>query len=353
MKGVRFLGDRRVVVDSVPDPAPGSGEVLVEIRVAGLCGSDLHHFRQPAASGEVPHVIVGHEACGVVAALGGGVADVAIGSRVVVDHHYGCGLCVHCSAGSPKYCTGRHGTYGFPDDGADSEFMVARASAIALLPDTLSFEDGAAASCGAGTAFTALRQLGLSGGETIAIIGQGPVGLTATLLAIAMGARVIAVDVGEERLAVAVANGADEVVDARREDVTDAVLALTAGRGADATIDCSGATDGRKSAIGAARMRGRVCFVGVGPPSELDVSDVIIGKELSCYGSWTFTSAGLLDGMSFVSEHRVPLATLVSHRFPLARADEAFAVFDSGRTGKCLLCPTAKARRWFSALSET
>jgi L-iditol 2-dehydrogenase len=336
MRGVRFLGDRRVVVATFPHPQPGPGEVVVEMRAAGLCGSDLHHFRLPAASGEVPAVIVGHEPCGVVVEVGDGVRDVRAGARVVVNHHYGCGACLHCRDGSPKYCTGPHGTYGFSDDGADGEYMLAHATALAPLPDALSFEDGAAAACGAGTAFAALRRLQLAGGEAIAIFGQGPVGLTATLLAGAMGARVIAVDVIDERLALARASGADDVVDARSGDAAEAVRALTSGCGAAATLDCSGSSPGRVAALDAVALRGRVCFVGVGPPTEFDVSEVIIGKELTCHGSWTFTSSGLIDCMAFLAERELPLASIVSHRFAIERAGEAFALFDGGRTGKCL-----------------
>ena len=340
MRGVRFLGDRRAVVETFPDPDPDLGEVVVEIRAAGLCGSDLHHYRAPAASRDVPTVIVGHEACGVVISVGDGVDESLLGSRVVVNHHYGCGTCPQCQAGSPKYCIRTHGTYGFSDNGADAEVMVARASALAPMPEALGFDEGALVACGTGTAFAALSRLQLTGGEVIAIFGQGPVGLSATLLASTMSAHVIAVDVVDERLELAGANGAYEVVDGRRGDAGAAVRALTSGHGADLTLDCSGTREGRSGAVASARIRGQVCFVGVGPPTDLDISEGIIGKELTCYGSWTFTSAGLSECMAFVSEREVPLASLITHRFPLELAEEAFSVFDGGRTGKCVLVPS-------------
>lgn len=141
----------------------------------------------------------------------------------------------------------------------------------------------------------------------IAIFGQGPVGLGATLLASTMGAHVIAVDVVDERLALAAANGARDVIDARRGDAAADVRTLTGGWGADAALDCSGTGAGRIAAVASTRIHGRLCFVGVGPPSELDVSEEIIGKELTCYGSWTFTSAGLSECMAFVTEQRAAL----------------------------------------------
>ena len=321
----------------MPDPAPGAGEVIVEMRAAGLCGSDLGRYRGgPPADGTRP-VVPGHEPCGTVAAVGSGVLGWSVGDRVVVNHHYGCGVCLPCREGSPKYCRGGHGTYGFTDDGADAQYMAVKANALISLPDSLSFEDGAAISCGAGTAYTALGRLGVSGRDTLAIFGQGPVGLSATMLATAMGAEVIACEMSEERLRLAVSSGAAHGVNPGAVDPSDAIAAITAGLGVDAALDCSGSPAGRVAAVQVTRARGQVCFVGVGPPTAFDVSEEIIGKELTCYGSWTFTAAGLIRCMDFVTRHSCQLSRLISHRSGIEAAAGAFALFDSGRTGKCML----------------
>jgi threonine dehydrogenase-like Zn-dependent dehydrogenase len=215
--------------------------------------------------------------------------------------------------------------------------MAARANALVSLPESLSFEDGAAISCGVGTAYTALCRLGISGRDTLAIFGQGPVGLSATMLAAAMGAEIIACEMSDERLRLAVSAGAVHAVDAGAVDPPDAIAAITGGRGVDAALDCSGSPTGRVAAIRATRARGQVCFVGVGPPTAFDVSEEIIGKELTCYGSWTFTAPGLIRCMDFVSRHSCQLSQLISHRSAIDDAAEVFAAFDSGSTGKCML----------------
>jgi (R,R)-butanediol dehydrogenase / meso-butanediol dehydrogenase / diacetyl reductase len=337
VKAVRFFGNRHCEVITVPDPAPGAGEVIIEMRAAGLCGSDLEWYRgDPPGDGSRP-VVPGHEPCGTVAAVGSKVSGWGVGDRVVVNHHYGCGVCLPCREGSPKYCRGDHGTYGFTDDGADAQYMAAKANALIALPDSLSYEDGAAISCGVGTAYAALCRLGISGRETLVIFGQGPVGLSATMLATTMGAQVIACEMSDERLRLAASAGAAHTIDVKAVDPPDAIVAITAGHGVDAALDCSGSSAGRVAAIRATRPRGQVCFVGVGPPTAFDVSEEIIGKELTVYGSWTFTAAGLIRCMDFVTRHSCQLSRLISLRSAIEDAAGAFALFDSASTGKCML----------------
>jgi threonine dehydrogenase-like Zn-dependent dehydrogenase len=332
---VRFLGDRRLFVETLADPTPGAGEVVVEMKAAGLCGSDLRRFRSPADVGEVPEAIVGHEPCGAVVALGEGVAGDWLDARVVVSHHYGCGRCAQCRVGAAKHCASG-GTYGVTDDGADAEFMAARASALVRLPDEVDDGTGAMIACCAGTAHVALVRAGLSGGETVVVLGQGPVGLSATALAGAMGARVIAVDPVDERRSLALDLGAAHALDAAAGDLAEAVNELTEGAGAPAVIECSGAETARVDAVRVAGIRGRVCFVGNGPPVLMDVGEHLIGKDLSCFGSWTFTNGELAACASFVASARPRLSGVVTHRFAIDQAQAAFDTFDRGGTGKCL-----------------
>jgi (R,R)-butanediol dehydrogenase/meso-butanediol dehydrogenase/diacetyl reductase len=336
MKGVKFLGDRKLVVESVADPSPRSDEVVVEVKAAGLCGSDLRVFRSPSEGGETTETIVGHEPCGIVVSAAGDEDAGWLGTRVVVSHHYGCTRCVQCRRGAPKHCSGPRGTYGVTDDGADAELMAVRTSALVPLPDELSFEDGAMVACCAGTAYVALARLGVSGRDTLVVTGQGPVGLSAVALGRAMGARVIAVDIVGVRLELAERNGADHVVNAALDDVAMVVAELTGGAGAHAVLECSGTTSGRTDAVRVAALRGRVCFVGNGPPTPVDISEHLIGKELNCYGSWTFTTTQLAEAADFVARSNTRLSDLVTHRFHLGDAQAAFDEFDRGDTGKCL-----------------
>jgi D-arabinose 1-dehydrogenase-like Zn-dependent alcohol dehydrogenase len=195
MRGVTFLGDRKLQLMDFPDPAPGLHDVVVEIKASGMCGSDLRFYR---ASGETASlglgevsgpVIAGHEPCGVVAATGSAVDErtAKVGSRVMVHHYSGCGTCVHCRTGWSQMCAEGSTVYGVTGHGAHAPYMKVPAHTLVALPDDLSFATGAAVSCGTGTAYQALGRIKLAGGDTIAIVGQGPVGLSATQLAAAMG----------------------------------------------------------------------------------------------------------------------------------------------------------------------
>src|SRR5262249_8115817 len=191
-----------------PDPTPGRGEVVLGMKSSGMCGSDLHAYRAPKGrrftigrATEEP-VIAGHEPCGVVVAVGAGVSEreARVGQRVMCHHYKGCGVCGHGRTGWSQLCEQGFIAYGISGHGGHADYLKVPASTLVPLPDDLSYETGAAISCGTGTAFGALRRMNLSGRDTIAIFGQGPVGLSAPQLAAAVGARVIALDVGGERL---------------------------------------------------------------------------------------------------------------------------------------------------------
>src|SRR5947208_5755607 len=189
MKGLVFLGDQTVQLRAFPDPQPGPGEVVVAIRASGMCGSDLRSYQLGQSK-----FVTGHEPCGVIAERGAGVSETQapIGQRVIVHHYWGCGMCKHCRVGYTQMCANGSRVMGFSANGGNAEYVLAPAGSLVPLPDELSFAEGAAIACGTGTAYSALKRLDVSGRDTLAIFGQGPVGLAATQLATAMGARVVA-----------------------------------------------------------------------------------------------------------------------------------------------------------------
>jgi len=199
VRGVVFVGNREIELREFPDPVPGPGEAIVRMRASGICGSDLRPYRATTSQS----TISGHEPCGEVAALGPGVAGPPVGTRVMVHHYSGCGSCKYCRIGYEQLCRQGHRIYGFGTHGGNADSILVPARTLIPLPDGLSFEEGAAIACGTGTAYMALIKLDVSGRDTLAIYGQGPVGLSATLLGKAMGARVIAVDVSAARLELA------------------------------------------------------------------------------------------------------------------------------------------------------
>ncbi|HEU4369160.1 MAG TPA: zinc-binding dehydrogenase [Methylomirabilota bacterium] len=341
MRGIVFLGHRKLELREFPDPTPGAGEVVLAIKASGMCGSDFHAYRATGdaaaglglGSGGGP-VIAGHEPCGVVHAVGAGVDPALVGQRVMNHHYKGCGRCTHCRGGWSQLCRGGITVYGVTGHGGHAPFMRAPAATCVPLPEALSFEEGAAVSCGTGTAYGALRRLDVSGRDTLAVFGQGPVGLSATLLGRAMGARIIAVDVSPERLALARELGAEHTLDPRQTDPVRAIHDLTGGQGAETTMDCTGHPDARVQAVKSAGTWGRVAFVGEGNTVTLDVSRDLLRRQLTLHASWTFSNTGQEACARFVADRKVPLARLLTHRWGLDQAEEAYRLFDTQTTGK-------------------
>jgi len=350
MKGVVFLGDRKLELRDFPDPTPGPRDVVLEIKASGMCGSDLHNYRASAppagtVTGGIRRqagMIAGHEPCGVVAAVGSGVTEkeAHVGQRMM-DHHYeGCGICKHCRAGWTQMCLEGAVVYGSGGLGGHARYMKAPVSSLVPLPDSLSFVTGAAISCGTVTAWGALKRINLQGGETIAIFGQGPVGLSATQFAVAMGARVIAIDISPDRRKLAQEFGAHVVIDGKGTDMVAAIRDLTHGEGAHKTLDASSAPEARAAAVRAVRSWGTACFVGERGQVTLDVSPDLLRRQVTLVGSWTFSKQGQAECAEFVADRKVNVEKLFTHRWKLEQAEEAYKLFDTQTTGKAVIVPS-------------
>jgi threonine dehydrogenase-like Zn-dependent dehydrogenase len=344
MRGATFLGNRQIEIRTFPDPTPGPGEVVIQMKASGLCGSDLKFYRPPPGEaqkalglgGNAEPFIAGHEPCGVIAARGPGVSEreAPLGQRVM-DHHYsGCGVCGHCRVGWSQLCRGGITVYGVTAHGGHAEYFKVPARTLVPLPDELTFSEGAAVACGTGTAFGALRRMQALGGQTLAVFGQGPVGLSATLLAAKMGVRVIAVETNAERLALAKAFGADATVDASKADAVSALKELTRGEGVDLSLECSSAPAARQAAVRAVKTWGTACYVGEGGDVKLDVSPDLLRRQVTLIGSWTFSAMGMAECARFVADAGIKLDRIFTHRWKLDQADEAYRVFDQQSSGK-------------------
>ena len=334
MRGVTFKGNREAEIQEFPDPHAGPGDAVLRIKASGLCGTDLHRYRDAGAT----EMITGHEPCGVIEELGPGAPPgLNLGDRVMCHHYEGCGVCEICSMGYEQLCPKGHVTFGGgTGHGANADYMIAPSRSLVHLPDELSFEEGAAISCGTGTAWNGLNKMNVSGKDTVAVFGQGPVGLSGTLSAKAMGARVIAVDVVPERLKLAQELGADYVVNPAETDAAQAILDLTGGAGASASLETSGNPTARQQVLGCLAPFARCCYVGVGGPAEIDFNRDVIFKVLTIYGSWTFSKSELIEIARFFVETKAPLDRLITHRYSLDQAIEAFQTFDGATTGKCV-----------------
>jgi threonine dehydrogenase-like Zn-dependent dehydrogenase len=344
MKGAVFLGDRKVELRTFPDPTPGPGEVVLQMKASGMCGSDLKFYRSPPGAAQAAlglgnlaePFIGGHEPCGIVVARGPGVSEkeAPTGQRVM-DHHYaGCGACKHCRVGWSQLCRAGITVYGVTAHGGHAEYMKVPVRTIVPLPEELSFAEGAAVACGTGTAYGALRRMRIAGGDTLAVFGQGPVGISATVLGNAMGARVIAIETSPERLKLAKEHGADAVIDSSKEDVLQVINQLTKGEGVDLALDCTGVAAARRAAVRCVKTWGTACYVGEGGDVTLDVSPDLLRRQVTLIGSWTFSAMGMLECARFVADRKIPLEKIFTHRWKLEQADEAYRSFDTQSTGK-------------------
>ncbi len=349
MRGVVFTGDRQIELMEFPDPTPEFGEVVLEMKASGMCGSDLKQYRRGRGvrqslgfAGPSGPVIAGHEPCGVVAAVGPGVdpRQARVGERVMVHHYQGCTTCNHCRTGWQQLCQRTAiKVYGNNSHGGHAKYMAVPANTLVPLPEELSFVAGAAISCGTGTAYGALRRMNLSGNDTIAIFGQGPVGLSATQLAAAMGARVIALDISGERLARAREFGAAETIDPGSNDPVQAIKDLTHGLGADLTLDTSSAAEARLAAMRSTKVWGTCCFVGEGGEVTIDVSADMLRKQLTLIASWTFSAVGQAECAQFVIDRGIPVDSLFTEEWQLDQAVEAYELFDRQTSGKGVFLP--------------
>ncbi len=324
MKGVRFLGSRKLKVDDFPDPEPGPGQIVVAMKVAAICGSDLHRYRAQDPGPTIP----GHEPCGVVAAVGHGVERLKVGDRVMVYHIDGCGLCSYCRKGYPMYCKEMEG-YGGNVHGSDADYVIASERNAIPLRDDFSFVEGAFLACNAGTTWQAALELELSADDTAVIYGLGPVGQCGVLVAKAMGARVIAVDTVGERRELAQELGADEVLDGSGDDVVGSVKKLTGGEGAQTAFDFTGVPVARQNALDSVRPFGRVGLMGV--PWAREVSYKGHGY-ITVTSSWIYPWSSCDELMDFFTRYRLPVDKMVSECVPIADAERAFEVYDRYET---------------------
>lgn len=342
MRAVLLPGDRECVVADIERPTAGLGQVIIEVKAAGLCGSDLHQqYRVPASErrGVVvghrtsPDIVTGHEPAGIIVEAGPGVPPERVGSRVAVAHVSGCGNCVECRRGHDINCPRKH-FYGLDRAGAMSDYMLAESRDCVELPDSITFEDAAFWACGAGTGYYALRRGDQKIGETVLVMGLGPVGVSAVRFGAVAGAHVIAADPVPERVEFAKRFGAHSAIDPSAVDVETVTRELTGGLGADLVIEASGTRAGRNAAIRAAKIGGRVVFIGLNAQT-IDFSvDLAIMRQLTLIGSWVFGTPDLQDMLQVAERLGISLAPMILERYSLEEAAEAFREFDQGSIGK-------------------
>jgi threonine dehydrogenase-like Zn-dependent dehydrogenase len=338
MTGAFLPGGRQVELKQVPVPTAGHGQVLLRVRASTICGSDLRAiYREHLGHGPEAYqgVIGGHEPAGEVVEVGPGVDSLHPGDRVAVYHISGCGTCADCRMGYQISCTSpARAAYGWQRDGGHAEFLVAEARDCVRLPDFLTFLDGACCACGFGTAYEALCRIEPSGRDRLLIVGTGPVGMAAGLLARHLGvSQRVGVDTSQERLELAVRLGAVDEGVLAGDEALPALLEATDG-GFETTMDCSGSAPGRALAVRAARRYGRCVLVGEGGRLELDASPDIIHQQLRIEGSWVTSTWRLQELVDNLARWQLHPEVIVTGRYPLVDAAAAYEEADAGASGK-------------------
>lgn len=331
-------GGSRVEFRQVPVPTPGHGQVLLRVRASTICGSDLRAiYREHLGHGPEAYqgVVGGHEPAGEVVSVGPGVSSLDTGDRVAVYHISGCGVCADCRMGYQISCTSpARAAYGWQRDGGHAEFLLAEARDCVKLPEFLTYLDGACCACGFGTAYEALCRIAPSGKDQLLVVGTGPVGMAAGLLARCLGVtRRVGVDTSPQRLELAKRLGAIDEGVLAGEDALGAVRAASGG-GFETTMDCSGSAPGRTLAVRAARRYGRCVLVGEGGRLELDASPDVIHQQLRIEGSWVTSTWRLRELVENLARWRLHPEVIVTGRYALAEAAEAYREADAGASGK-------------------
>lgn len=340
MKAVLFPGNRQVQIVERPTPTIGYGEVLIKSRASAICRSDMGLYSgaytvvggDGAGKGQI---IPGHESAGEIVQVGPGVEHLKIGDRVAVHLAFGCGHCSHCLSGFTMLCpTWR--CLGFDVDGGNADYVALPAANALLLPDEISFAGGSVMTDMIGSQYFLQQKMHVGANKRVAVIGLGPMGAAATLIAHGLGAEVIAVDIMDERLAFAKTLGADHALNSKSADIKETILQLTKNAGVEIAIDCSGSPIGQNLALDIAGKHGAVAFVGESSKTEINPSDQIIRKLLTVVGGWYFPLGAWSEICEFVVSQGLNVEALISHRFTLDQAAEAFDKFDKRETEKAV-----------------
>lgn len=315
MKALRYHGPRTPLrLEDVPKPEPKPGEVRVRVTAAGLCHTELHFLSGLLNLGIAP-LTLGHEAVGVVDAVGAGVDRFRGGERVIAYYYAGCGECEFCLRGDENLCNALRAEYGFISDGGFAEYMTIPARNAVPLPPEVSDEAAAPIGCGVTTAIHASKLARLREGHTVLVYGTGTVGFGLIQLAKLSGAEPIAVGRSAEKLNLARELGAAHAVDASERKVSDAVREITGGRGADIVFEMVATRDTMDQSVRSLAKRGRLVFVGYSEDSFSIHPIQLVISEASVTGSVGNTLDELHQAVRLVQEGK--MRTVVDRTLPL------------------------------------
>lgn len=341
MKALVLTVPGQFEIQDVPVPKVECGEVLCRIRAVAICGSDPEIVRGDLAGFWPPSFpfIPGHEWAGEVVAVGEGVINLKPGDRVAGQAHKGCGICSKCLEGRYNLCenygkpeTG-HRHYGFTNQGAYAQFNTYSEKSLNILPDSISFNEGALVDT-SGVVIHGMELTGITIGGSVVVYGPGPIGLIAMRMAKVLGAANVIVVGRRVRLQKAAQLGADHIVDFEKEDPVEKIMELTSGKGADEAFECSGAKGTFRQAVESVKRGGRVGLLGVpeGKVYESLPFGYTVSNEIAIFGSKANPNVSHKI-ISLVEAGQMKLKDLITHVFSLENFAEALDTFVERRDG--------------------
>jgi threonine dehydrogenase-like Zn-dependent dehydrogenase len=343
MKATILRGGGDLRYETLPEPAPQANEAIVRVHACSICGSDVHAYHGKHPRLTFPRIL-GHEFAGEIVALGKAVEGYRVGDRVCCDIDFSCGECGPCRAGRGNICE-RLRTMGFDRDGAYAEYAAVPDFNLYRLPDNVTYDQAAVVQV-LGISYHAVAdRVQAQPGEKIAVIGAGPIGLGAALIAQTFGAEVTITDVLDFRLAMARSLGIAHALDAREANLREQALALTGGHGFDKVVECVGGLQERTvtDAVSMVKRGGRITVVGTFPENRATIPIAYIkDREIDLHFSRANFKA-FAPCLALIASGKIDPERYVSHRFPLSRAADALKLLEarSVEAHKIVLHPQA------------
>jgi len=338
MKAGVFEAIEHLEVKEVPDLQLEPGSVVIKVKVCSICGTDLRIYHYGHARIKLPHIL-GHEIAGQISAIDSQVSDFQVGDRVAITPRIACGKCFYCRRGQDIYCLNSQ-SFGYQLAGGYAEYLLVpergvRYGVVNTIEETVSFEEAALAETLA-CCIRAQKTSRVSAGDTVAIIGGGPVGIIHCRLAKANNAsKVVLVERETKRLEHVNLDSIDTIIDPQKSNVETEILSLTEGNGADVVIVACSSAQAQEQSLSLAGKGGRINFFGGLPPDQSKISidsNLIHYREISLQGSHGSTPSDNRKALNMLARGLLRLDDLVSHRFPLDSIREAF-LFAESRKG--------------------
>jgi len=336
MRVVKFAGNKKIFLEEIPKPVPEKSDVVIKVKAVALCGTDLPRYA--ARPEKTLTCVPGHEIAGQVVEVDSPL-HLKVEDRIALSTQVGCGFCDACRKGEVLFCQNSRifgTTPGFY--GGYAEYMRAPESACLPLPDDLSYEVGSMMPDFVGVPYHAVVRIGgVQSHELVVVFGAGPIGLGMILLLKYLGARVIATEINEYRINLAKRAGADYVLNPQKINLTSTIREISGGKGVDKCFDCAANTEETVTqALDCVRRDGKVVLIGQKEKATFNPNWHVIWRQSQIIGSCAF-NLGEWGQMVNIVQNGLKVQDLITHRFPLEKAAEAFRVFDEGNTGKVVI----------------